>query len=139
MNAALSRSGWAALDGFCRDTGLSPRGVVLTGAHRASVRAVLDHRADIAACDAQAWWLMQQHDAWARDATDIARTPQTPGLPFITRTWQDPAPYRAAIAAACAALAPEDRAALNLRGIVAPAPGDYTTLPSPWAPGGMPA
>ena len=138
VNEALSQSGWAALDAFCRETGLAPRGTVVTGAHGASVRAVLDHRADIAACDAQTWWLMRQHDAWARHATEIARTPPTPGLPFITRAGQDPAPYRAALAAACAALAPSDRAALNLRGIVARVPGDYTALPIPPAPCGVP-
>jgi hypothetical protein len=137
VNEVLSQSGWAALADFCRDTGLSPRGVVLTGAHRASVCAVLDRRADIAACDAQTWWLMQQHDAWARDATEIARTPPAPGLPFITRAGQDPAPYRAALAAACAALAPAERAALNLRGIVARVPDDYTALPIPRAPDGV--
>ncbi|NBD29855.1 MAG: PhnD/SsuA/transferrin family substrate-binding protein [Alphaproteobacteria bacterium] len=135
VNEALSQSGWAALDGFCRDRGLTPSDIVLTGAHRASVRAVLDGRADLAACDAQSWWLMQRHDDWSGSAAEIARTPPTPGLPFITRAGQDPAPYLDALRDACAALAPEDRAALNLRGIVAMTPGCYTALSIPRAPG----
>jgi len=134
VNEALSQSGWAALERFCRDAGLSPRDIVLTGAHRASVRAVIAGRADMAACDAQTWRLIQRHDDWARDAIEIARTPPGPGLPFITRAGQDPAPYLAALSEACIALDAGDRAALNLCGIVARAPGDYTALPIPQAP-----
>lgn len=138
LNEALSQSGWAALDRFCHDTGLTHGDIVMTGAHRASVRAVIEGRADLAACDAQTWWLMQRHDDWARGAVEIARTPPTPGLPFITRAGQDPAPWLAALAGACAALDPEDRATLNLRGIVARTPADYTALPIPRAPGKRP-
>lgn len=139
VNEALSQSGWAALHGFCQYNHVTPSDIVFTGAHRASVRAVLDGQADLAACDAQTWWLMQQHDAWAASAVEIARTPPTPGLPFITRAGQDPAPYLEALRDACAALPAVDRAALNLRGIVAMTPARYTALPIPQAPASSPA
>lgn len=115
-NARLSQSGFAALEAALgpRD----PRLGVETGAHRASIRAVAEGAARVAAIDAVSWRLALAHEPAAARLRVLGCTPATPGLPMITAFGRDPAPFRAAIAAAIAALAPGPRAALGLCGFV---------------------
>lgn len=133
-NEALSNSGWGAPQAYAAARGFAFAPHLATGAHWDSARAVADGRADIAAIDAITWRNLMR---WWPDAARlrvIGRTGATPGQSFITRAGQDPAPYRAAIAAAIAALPAADAAMLGLRGIVALPLSDYD-IPLPPPPG----
>ena len=56
-----------------------------TGSHRASVEAVREGRADIAAIDAVTWTLLGRADLAAVAGLGVAmQTAEAPGLPFIT-------------------------------------------------------
>jgi len=133
-NEALSQSGWAAPQTWARGRGLAFGSVVPSGAHAASARMVADGQADIAALDALTWELLQEHAPTARALKVVGRTDPTPALPYITAQGRDPAPIFAAIAAAIGDLAPRDRAALHLKGIVRIEPGAYLAVPTPPGP-----
>ncbi|MCC5989385.1 MAG: PhnD/SsuA/transferrin family substrate-binding protein [Pararhodobacter sp.] len=85
FNARHSLSGWIAL---ARDLDTDPAaqaaGLIESGSHRASIRAVAEATADIAAIDCRAWALALQHEPCARDLTVIGWSSARPGLPFIT-------------------------------------------------------
>ena len=130
VNDALSQSGWAALHGWLTAQGIPPGPVTITGAHAASARAVAEGRADLAAIDAQTWRQLIRAGA-ADPALEIARTAPTPALPWITAAATDPAPIRAALAEALAALPAETRAALDLHGIVQIDATAYRAVPIP--------
>ena len=131
FNEPLSNSGWGMPQQFAAAQGVTLNPVLQTGAHRESLRAVVEGRADLAALDAITWMNMQRWDSNAAQAKVIARTHATPGMTFVTAAGRDPGPYFDAIAAAIAALSPQDRALLNLRGIVAlPAAAYDFALPS---------
>jgi ABC-type phosphate/phosphonate transport system substrate-binding protein len=78
--------------------------VVLTGAHRASARAVARGEADIAAIDAVAWALFGEIEPATRDRlTVLGWTVEMPALPFITagaHADRAPAVFRAVARAA---------------------------------------
>lgn len=132
INDAGSQSGWAAPVAHAAARGLAFTRVAVTGAHAASARAVADGGADLAALDAQTWQLIGAHDpALAAMLRVVDLTDPTPGLPLITAKGRDPAPLFAAASAAIAALAPADRAALGLRGLVAIPAAAYLALPLP--------
>ncbi len=97
--------------------------MVVTGAHAASVAAVADGQADVAAIDCITWAHLQR---WRPEAAGklrvLAWTEATPGLPLITATATTDAVFRALAAAlddvaADPALA-DARAALLLGGFV---------------------
>lgn len=133
-NDALSQSGWAAAQDWAAQAGIALRAGPRTGAHRASLRAVAEGRADVAAIDAVTWDLLAGLEP-ARDGLRVlARTVPTPGLPLIAAAGADDAATRAAVAEAIAALAPQDRAALRLRGIVAIPAAAYLAVPIPAPP-----
>lgn len=92
--------------------------VVETGAHRESIRAVAEGRADAAAIDAVGWELALRHDPLARRLRVVASTPETAGLPFITRRGGPVEALRTALAEAVEAVGPSVREAILLRGIV---------------------
>lgn len=135
-NEALSQSGWAAPQTHARDHGFAFTDTLCTGAHAASARAVAEGRADIAALDAVSWRMMQAHDDFAAALKEVGRTLPTPALPYITALGRDPAPLCAALGAAIAALAPEDRARLSLWGIREIPAADYLAVPDPPFPPG---
>jgi len=84
-NMAHSQSGFAApvrLLAANGDVSLPPP--LITGAHRASIRAVAQDRADWAAIDAVTWELAKRHEPAANDLAVFAKTPETPALPLIT-------------------------------------------------------
>lgn len=56
---------------------------VETGAHRASVLAVAEGRADVAAIDCQSWLLAKRYEPAAQNLHVIGWTAQRKGLPFI--------------------------------------------------------
>ena len=130
INSADSQSGWGALHAWATARAIPLGPVTATGAHALSARAVAEGQADVAAIDAQTWRQLVRFDG-ADPALVIARTPGTPATPFICAAGQDPAPIRAALTEALAALPRSTRAALNLRGVVTLEPAAYRAIPIP--------
>ena len=114
-NDPMSQSGYRVLAGMSarRDEAL------MTGAHRASILAVADGRADFAAIDMASWRLAEAHEPATRDLDVLALTPPTPGLPLITRQGCDIVGLRRAIAAGVAGASEDVRDATGVRGFVA--------------------
>lgn len=139
-NEVLSQSGWASAQNWAASRGFAFPASLQTGAHLESARAVAEGRADIATIDAVTWRLLQRYEAFAEGLISVGRTDQSPGLSFITRARQDPAPYRAAITSAIAALSPEHRQAIGIKAVVAIPAATYLAIPTPPAPkNGAPA
>jgi ABC-type phosphate/phosphonate transport system substrate-binding protein len=87
FNARDSLSGYVALRAAMRDAGITPQSFdwVETGGHRASVRAVAEGRADLAAIDAVCWALAARFEADAAGRLSVVgQTPLRPALPFIS-------------------------------------------------------
>lgn len=57
---------------------------LVTGSHRASIRAVADGSADFAAIDCRSWALAKEHEPAARALVVTGWTGLRPGLPYIT-------------------------------------------------------
>lgn len=83
INSPLSLSGCIALS---EDAGLRDLAVdaLITGSHRASIRAVAAGKADFAAIDCRSWALARAHEPVARDLIAAGWTALRPGLPYIT-------------------------------------------------------
>ncbi len=133
-NEDLSQSGWGAPSNHVAGTGLVWGGLLLTGAHIASARAVADGRADLAAIDALTWELLKRYEDWTQQLSVIEATAPTPGLPYIARAGADADLLFDVITVAIAALSADDREVLHLRGFVRVPPGAYLALPNPPAP-----
>ena len=136
INEPLSNSGWGVPQQFALSQGLSLNPTLRTGAHRESLRAVVDGRAGLAALDGITWLNMQRWEPMAARAKVIARSHATPGMTFVTAANRDPAPYFMAIDAAIKALPQADRTTLNLRGLVA-LPGAAYDIPLPPFPANL--
>lgn len=135
FNGQDSQSGWAAPQNQMARIGQRFTRTLHTGAHVDSARAVAEGRADIAAIDAVSWRLMTAHrPAVAGRLRVLCQTDPTPGLPLITAAGRDPAPLARDVAAAIAALAPVDRDALGLRGVVRIPAEAYLAVPTPPPP-----
>lgn len=134
FNDELSQSGWAAPALHMAERGLTVRPALRSGGHLASARAVAEGAAEWAALDAVTWRLMLRHDPLAPRLRVWGHTAATPGLPYVTAAGRDPAPIRAAIRAAIAALAPQDRDTLGLRGLVEIPAAAYLAQPNPPPP-----
>ena len=132
-NDGLSQSGWAAPMNFAAAQGIRLRPGLETGAHRGSVQAVAEGRAELAAIDALTWTLISEFEDVSRVKV-IGATDPTPALPYITAQGRDAAAIFAAVAAAIDRLAPQDRARLRLRGIVAIPAAEYLSVPIPPTP-----
>lgn len=133
-NEALSQSGWAAPQVHAARAGLRLPPVVQTGGHRLSAKAVAEGQADIASLDAVTHALMQGVDPVAQHLRVVEMTAPTPGLPLITAPNRDPEPIFDAVAEAIAALAPDDRATLRLKGLVRIPIAQYLSVPNPPPP-----
>lgn len=133
-NEAGSQSGWAAPFAHLAAQGLHLTRHLATGGHRASICAVADGRAAMAAIDAVTWELAKRFEPAARKLHVLARTAQTPGLPYICARAQDPAPLRLAIHQAIDSLAPDSRTALMLQGLCAIPEAAYLAVPTPPVP-----
>ena len=134
-NAADSQSGWAALAELARAAGVEIRRARRSGSHRESARLVAEGAADLAAIDAETWRLIEAYDPdVARRLSVVERTSPRPGLPLITRSGVDAAPYADAIGAAINATPRATRDALHVRGFERIAAAAYLALPLPPAP-----
>lgn len=125
-----SHSGWGAPAQWALERGLRFRPVLETGAHRASLEAVARGQADFASIDAQTFEVLKRVAPQARSVRVVGATGTSPGMTFVTRAGQDPAPYRAALADALAALPADLRGDLGLRSIVV-LPDEAYDLPFP--------
>jgi ABC-type phosphate/phosphonate transport system substrate-binding protein len=133
-NEALSQSGWAAPQTHAAGLGFAFAPGPQTGSHRASLLAVAEGRAAVAALDAVTWRHLQRWEPAAARVRVLAETAPTPGLPCIAGPAADGPRSLAAAAAAIAALAPADRDLLGLRGIVALPQAAYLAVPTPAGP-----
>lgn len=85
MNARHSLSGWLALAGdLGADPGTLAAQVIETGGHRASIRAVAEGRADLAAVDCRSWALARRHEPCATGLVVLGWTALRLGLPYVT-------------------------------------------------------
>ena len=91
LNERGSLSGWIALVEDAGDPADWADGLIETGSHRASIRAVAEGRADLAAIDCRSWALALAHEPCARALVVIGWTAERPGLPFVTARGTDPA------------------------------------------------
>ncbi|MAS44484.1 MAG: phosphate ABC transporter substrate-binding protein [Rhodobacteraceae bacterium] len=126
-NGSDSLSGWAALLDAMEPAAIGE--VVWTGAHRASVLAVAEGRADAAAIDALCWDMAQRFEPAAKELVVLGWTRPAPAPPFVTSALTasgDRARIRAALVETL--VDPETatiRAELRLSRIVAFADTDY--------------
>ncbi len=132
-NEPLSHSGWAAPITQMLRLGPRPGALVQTGAHAASLAAVLAGEADFAALDALTWTLLARNGA-TEGAEIFAQTDPSPGLPYITGPKGDPDALFSAVSAAITGLPNPTRAALHLRGLVRIPAADYLAVHSPPGP-----
>lgn len=134
FNEDLSQSGWAAPAHHLLSLGLTPAPARRSGGHRLSVQAVAEGRADLAGVDALTWAMLQGQEPAAALLKVVAETEPTPALPYISAAGADAPAIFAALQQAIAALAPEDRDTLHLRGLVAIPAAAYLAVPTPPPP-----
>lgn len=131
INGVGSQSGLRALSELAPGPAALERSRVrITGSHRASIRAVAEGEAAIAAIDAMSWRLAMRFEPAAQQVVVCGRSSPVPGLPLVT-AWhfREQAPLLfAALAAAAEGLAGDDRETLGLAGVVAAADEDYRML-----------
>ncbi|MBL4927387.1 phosphate/phosphite/phosphonate ABC transporter substrate-binding protein [Fuscibacter oryzae] len=133
-NEPMSQSGWAAPQTHASSLGLHFPAGLQTGGHRLSAAAVASGQADLAALDALTWALLCERGGDTVALREVARTAPTPGLPLIAAEGADVEATFAAVADANAALSPDDRETLHLKGIVRIAPAAYRAVPTPPPP-----
>lgn len=83
-NERGSLSGWLAVVADGGDPAGWSAGLVETGSHRASVQAVAQGRADLAAIDCRSWALALAHEPAAAGLVVVGWTAARPGLPYVT-------------------------------------------------------
>ncbi len=113
VNAEASVSGQLALARWWNAAGHpDPAGVLVTGGHEASVRALLDGRVDLVALDSQGFRLLvEAYEDLLIHCQVIAQTPPLPAPPLCLPAGIDPAQetaWREGLRAASAALATGD-------------------------------
>ncbi|MEX0368767.1 MAG: phosphate/phosphite/phosphonate ABC transporter substrate-binding protein [Ruegeria sp.] len=133
-NEALSQSGWAAPITHLTGLGLTPGALLQSGGHALSAQAVAESRADLASLDALTWELLKPHTDLGQALREVARTTPTPTLPYITANSRDAQAVTAATRAAIADLAPQDRKALHLHGLIEIHAEAYLAVPTPPGP-----
>ena len=109
---------------------------IRTGSHLDSIKAVLDGDADLAAIDAVTFAMAMRYRAAAQGLRVLASTPETPGLPFVTRSGGPSRMLHAALAAAIEAVGPEARDVLMLHRLVPREEADFEGIA--WADGRFP-
>ncbi len=101
----------------------------LTGAHAASVAAVADGRADLAAIDCVTLALLADADpGLVARVRSIGRSVQTAGLPFVAPSRSPHAGFCDSLNAALAEIAPEHRERLHLQRFQTVTRDDYAAI-----------
>lgn len=131
FNEYVSQSGWAGPQTYAAGRGIKLVETLESGAHVSSALAVLDGRADTAAIDCLTWSMLSEWEPWTADLKELDRLPSTPATPYITAQAASADLIFDAVEAAIAALLPEDRATLRLRGIARLPVADYHAVPTP--------
>lgn len=134
FNMAQSQSGFAAPVRLLAGAGCHSRPKPLaTGAHRASIQAVVQGLADWAAIDAVTWELAKRHEPAAQQLEVFAATPETPGLPLISsaRFNSRASAIVDAIDVAINDLSSDVRDHVLLAGLTRFTPADYAPLAKP--------
>ncbi len=134
-NTTDSLSGYLALGAAVKEAGLQGRPAewIETGSHRASLRAVADETADVAAVDAVCWALALRYEPEVVSRLKVLeRTPLRPGLPFITAVERPDSELQAIRVAIREAIAdpatPATREALRLTGLGSFDEWDYSPI-----------
>ncbi len=133
FNNSDSQSGMGALVAAVAPLAVDGRffgEVVESGAHRASIRAVAEGRADLATIDEVSWRLGLDHEPAVDDLRILAWTDPTPGLPLVTG-WANGGlrdVLNAAISEAVAGLAVDIREPLHLYGYRPRPTSDYEVI-----------
>jgi ABC-type phosphate/phosphonate transport system substrate-binding protein len=83
INDRDSMSGWLGLREDAAAAGIPLHRTLVSGSHRASVRAVAAGEADLAAIDCRSWVLAKRHEPATRELVVVGWTKRRPGLPFI--------------------------------------------------------
>lgn len=130
VNGFESQSGYAALANEIADKDIRFGSCVVTGAHAASINAVANGQADIAATDAVTWRLLKKSGA-AAEVDVICQTQSTPGLPYICSNSVCRKTVFDAVADAIVTLSQADRDALMLCGLVNIPEDTYMSVPTP--------
>jgi ABC-type phosphate/phosphonate transport system substrate-binding protein len=133
-NEALSQSGWAAPQNHAASLGFHFQPTLQTGGHLFSARAVAQSHADIAAIDAVTWAMLQRWEPFAKTLREVARTPPTPGLPYIAGRKANGVTLFDAVQDSINQLAPDDRACLMLKSLIHIAPAAYLAVAIPPTP-----
>lgn len=132
VNQPHSLSGWGAAVTSLAQRGLTPGAVIETGAHLASIEAVLSGQADFAAVDAVSYQIWARQNAEDAELIDcFARTHLSPATPFVTFDTALVPALQHAMRSAIAQLSSQDRTALCLRGIEDMPLAAYADLPLP--------
>ena len=137
-NEPLSQSGYGAAQLWAQAQGSQFQLSATTGSHRASIEALATGTGDIAAIDAQTWWIECAENPQTQALKVIGHTAPSPGMTFITRKGQNPQLYFAAITNAISQLHPQAADVLGLRAIIALDPIAYK-LPFPPERAAIPA
>jgi ABC-type phosphate/phosphonate transport system substrate-binding protein len=132
-NENVSQSGWAAPLNHAAKLGIRLHPALKTGGHRASMLAVAQGRAPVAALDALTWDLLQACAPETAMVKVIGHTDPTPVLPFISAAGAEQPMMFDVVQRAIAALSAQDRTVTRLRGIVAIAKETYLAVPTPAA------
>lgn len=131
VNEYVSQSGWAAPQNHARSLGITLVEALESGAHINSARAVQEGLVDVAAIDGHTWSMLTTWEPWTADLKELDRTPPTPAPPYVTGLGTDADLVFDAVSAAIAALLPDDRATLGLRGIARIPAARYLAVPTP--------
>ena len=136
VNSFSSLSGWVSLSDAFDGSPRAPRALVESGAHSASIAAVVDGRADLASIDEVTLALLRRWRPAAVEGVEVVgQGPLIPCLPLIARHDTPPDTVAALREAIVDALAdPASSAALERLLIVGFHPVDehhYASLPSP--------
>ncbi len=131
VNTFESQSGWAAPKAQADMLGVQFGSTIETGSHLASVCAVAEGRADIAAIDAQSWRMIERWEPVAEALSEIMRTEPTPGLPLITAMPDGRSDLHFAVSQHFATLPEDDRQILDIKGFVSIHPDRYLAVPTP--------
>ena len=130
-NEEVSQSGWAAPLNHAAQLGIRLYPALETGGHRASMLAVAEGHAPIAALDALTWDMLQDYVPEAAQVKVVGYTEPTPVLPFISAAGADQRMMFGVLQQAIAGLSVHDRTVTRLRGIVAIPAATYLAVPTP--------
>ncbi len=131
VNEITSQSGFAAPQNAAKKAGFQFKDITLSGGHAISAKMVASGQADIAAIDAETWRNIQIYDNFTTELRVLCNTEPTPALPYICALGLDKTVIAQAVTDAIDALSNEDRACLNIRGLIQIPSADYLAVENP--------